>query len=130
MKRMVVGLCVAVSFSAAGAAGEFPNSDLVIKFLNSPDTARTVALSCQGVGSNDAKYADCWGAKKAVELLDKPADTKDLILSPAKRKDVKAKCDAMSMKERFESRPCQALVQASNFFMFLGSPHGKSSIRF
>ncbi len=130
MKNITALIFLLAMYSSALASAEFPNSELILKYVNKPAAARATADSCTGVHRDETRYPECWGAQKASELLNGPADTRELVLNRDKRRQVEAKCNEMSMKERFEARACQALVQAQNFFMFLGSPTRSNFIRF
>jgi len=58
---------------------------------------------------------ECWAVHTAKDLSAVPNDTRELILSTPRLEAALSICQAMSMKNRYESRKCAAAGQADTF---------------
>lgn len=121
-------LCIllAVFSSSVLAAHELPNVEMVKKFMQRPDHLTAKVASCKDNHMISGSDHDCWAAHTAKDLLATPKDTQELILSKSKLESAESRCQAMSIKGRFESRECAAAGQADTFISLrLPSIRGK-----
>jgi hypothetical protein len=116
MKKLLLFILTAGSLSAAVAGPVLPHADLVNKYLRGSDMYGPEANSCKGIYMMpDDDNLECWAAHVAKDLSAMQVDTRDLVLNTEKRDAVLSRCQALSMKARFDSRECAAAVQADSF---------------
>jgi len=84
--------------------------------MQSPDSYGAKIASCKGIYMMlKEDDVECWAVHTAKDLSAAPKDTRDLVLSTPKLAAALSRCQAMSMKDRFDSRECAAVGQADTF---------------
>lgn len=119
MKKLALFVILAGVSGVTMAARQLPHPELVKKYMGGPEAYGAKVASCKGHHMMlDENNLECWAAHTAKGLSAMPKDTRELVLNAPKLESARAKCLAMSMEDRFESRMCTATGQADTFISF------------
>lgn len=116
----------------AGVSRHLPHAEIVAKYMQNSQykeaLARCKTRPMSAPGASSGPELECWAATAASDLQGYPEATRKFVLDGAALDGALARCQAMSMEQRFKSTECMAAGRADTFIE-LRLPHAINTLK-
>lgn len=103
----------------AGVARHMPHAEMVAKYMQNSQYKETLARCktrpMSAPSASNGPELECWAANAASDLQSYPEATRKFVLDGPALDAALARCQAMSMEQRFKSTECMAAGRADTF---------------